>query len=528
MADRVTGLLLLAGLCVGLAWLSCLPPWEGFDETAHWSYVQQMADTGRAPVYGTDRISADVDAYRGPMRYGETPPFEVTGRPTYRDAARRGGPADLGGPTVFRQGRSLNWQSQHPPLYYIVMTAPYRMAHGLGWVGHLFVLRLASFLLAFAGLAIGVVATAAHARSLPGGRGAWVGPIMAAWPFLFPQFVPEFARLGNDSLCLLLASVVWALLLDIFRDRRPWAAAVLLGLALGLGLLTKAFFLPISAGVGLVLLARAGASRRRADLAQAAVAGVLALALGGGWYLARQAATGSLIGADEFIRLNALHGGGAAAVSPPEILRGLAAIPATFLWAGSWSLARLPEACLLAPALTLGLVLFDYGRSLPPLSLRPGREDILAWAPVALAAPLAAGLLYHVYAWAAGAAAVTPGWYFHILAAPLGFAVALGWRRPRVLAATVGATAVYTLVSWAAQASMYGGCAAKLGADKHYSLAGARCLVDIPALGALGWPLAGAGWLAAGLVLAGAAAVLALSSVRPGPEDGDGLIPLGL
>jgi hypothetical protein len=44
---------LLAGaLLIGLAQILVLPPWEGFDETAHYSYVQQLAETGRWPRFG--------------------------------------------------------------------------------------------------------------------------------------------------------------------------------------------------------------------------------------------------------------------------------------------------------------------------------------------------------------------------------------------------------------------------------------------------------------------------------------------
>jgi hypothetical protein len=294
---------------------------------------------------------------------------------------------------------------------------------------------------------------------------------------------------------------------------------------LGFGLLTKAFFLPISAGVGVVLVARYAASRRILDLGQAAASGLLALAIGGGWYLSKHAETGSMIGADEFIKLKAMHGG--SGFSVPQFIRGLAAIPGTFLWAGTWSLARLPEVILLVPLTTLVAVCIGYGRAMPRLSPGLRRDDIVAWAPVALAAPLAAGLLYHVYAWVAGAAAVTPGWYFHILAAPLGFAVALGWTRPRLLAATTGATVLVTSASWACQVSMYGGCAAKLGADKHYSMSGATCAVNINALAGVGNPLVGAMCLVAGLTSACAAVWIILSRDKSATDAADdGLAPL--
>jgi hypothetical protein len=115
----------------------------------------------------------------------------------------------------------------------------------------------------------------------------------------------------------------------------------------------------------------------------------------------------------------------------------------------------------------------------------------------------------------AGASAVTPGWYFHILAAPLGLAVAIGWRRPRVLAALAAVTAAFTALAWAMQLSMFSGCAAKLGSDKHYNFGGARCFIDPHAFAALGHPALGTTALTLGVLSGLAAAGLALRAFRP-------------
>ena len=55
------------------------------------------------------------------------------------------------------------------------------------------------------------------------------------------------ARLGNDTLSLLFAGMAWHFVLRLLAKPRR-GKAVLLGVALSLGLLTKSFFLPISAG----------------------------------------------------------------------------------------------------------------------------------------------------------------------------------------------------------------------------------------------------------------------------------------
>jgi hypothetical protein len=271
-----------------------------------------------------------------------------------------------------------------------------------------------------------------------------------------------------------------------------------------------------------MLLARAILSRRPADFGQAVLAGLIALAIGGWWYGLKRLETGSFTGSDEFIRLN--HGGAMAQLadgfSAAELVRGLGQIIATFVWAGTWSLARLPEILLIPPIALLGLCLVDYLRTLvralrdlrPRSQLGPG---LIAFAPLALAVPMAAGLIYHVFVWMAGASAATPGWYFHILAAPLGLAVAIGWRRPLLLGALAALTGLYTLVAWSFQLSMFSGCAAKLGENKHYNLHDAGCFIDPRALVALGHPTLGALSLGLGLTLLALAFALCARAFAP-------------
>ena len=51
--------LLLASLLIGLAHIAGLPPFEGFDEVAHYSYIEQIAKTGTLPRAG-DKLRQDA------------------------------------------------------------------------------------------------------------------------------------------------------------------------------------------------------------------------------------------------------------------------------------------------------------------------------------------------------------------------------------------------------------------------------------------------------------------------------------
>ena len=57
-------ILLLAGsFLLGASYIAILPIWEGFDETAHFSYIQQVADSKKLPLDGKDPISTDIEKY---------------------------------------------------------------------------------------------------------------------------------------------------------------------------------------------------------------------------------------------------------------------------------------------------------------------------------------------------------------------------------------------------------------------------------------------------------------------------------
>jgi hypothetical protein len=130
-----------------------------------------------------------------------------------------------------------------------------------------------------------------------------------------------------------------------------------------------------------------------------------------------------------------------------------------------------------------------------------------------LVGPLVLSLCYHVVAYLAltGSGASTPGYYLHILAAPMAFAVSLGWRKGIVLPALWLYTALFTLGLWALEASMFSGCAAKLKVDPHFSFKGATCLVDVKQLAVLGHP----GVAAAALGVAAVLVIAVVAQWRP-------------
>jgi hypothetical protein len=515
MRRRGFSLLFAAILLAGAAQLLVLPPFEGFDETAHYSYIREIADTHLVPIFGRSTIATIVAEYHrlGPMPYTTVPPFNQNGGWTYETFAANSAAQILyreryraaGHPERrYQPASELNWEAQHPPLYYALLAPIMRATDGLSFNAQFFVLRLVSYLLAAFGLVVGL---SASLRFFPNDtisrRALMAGALL--YPFLVPMFLPEFGRLGNDSLCMFLVGVTWAALLAVIAERRGARAPLVLGVVLGLGLLTKAFFLPIGTGVFLYLMYRSMVVRNnptlaRARLREALTVAAIALVSAGWWYAYKFLAFNSITGGAELINLDA-QGGLLPNLQQKFAIRyfarGVIALLASGYYTGTWSLTRLPE-LLYGPGLLLLAVIAV--RSYRQLRRVPISEP--EWGPLWMAAPVIGGFLYFILARIAlsGSANNLGGWYFNVLAPVFAVLIGLGLHRPlagrtagwiaRLLAAY--ALAFFVAGQWA-QTTLYAGCAIKTAESKYYVFPdSAFCLTRLPALATnlsvVGWP----------------------------------------
>lgn len=515
-------LYLAALLFLGIGYIALVPPYEGFDENAHFSSLRQIADTGTIPVYGQSFFPADVAGYKGPVPFGSLePPFdkdlvyskffaEPQNYTKFQELYRT--PRQ---PITFEPSQTPNWQAQHPPLYYLLLAPFTRLTEGLSFTSQFFLLRLLSYFLALAGVMFGLRA-GQEAVSRPDDPDFLNG--YAAYPVIFPMMFPEFARLGNDSLCLFLAGLVALFLTRYLQAPHKTGPAVALGITLGLGLLTKAFFIPMTVAVlGFLILRQLRAQQGKVEpvgrwRTLLLIAGV-ALLLGGGWYAYKYIVYHDIIGGNDAIHL-ADKGGFVANMqehfSLLALARGVVVTLVTWSWTGTWSLARLP-AILHLPllAFTLGVL----GVYVATIRKRPATDA--AWFPIWLMAIFGAGLFYHILiSLAINGNGNTPGYYLHVLlpwmAPALGMGLAPLLKGPRIRWLCYGFmiyAVLFHLVQLWAQFTLYTGCAVK-GDTKHYVFTGhAFCMDQLGAmvhnLAIIGWPLfAGAGFSVGFLLLA--------------------------
>lgn len=78
-------LVLFVALLMGLAQIFWMPPFEGFDESAHYSSIVQIAETRNIPRLGSARLAVEVEHYQtiGPRPYASHKPYADNGGLTY-------------------------------------------------------------------------------------------------------------------------------------------------------------------------------------------------------------------------------------------------------------------------------------------------------------------------------------------------------------------------------------------------------------------------------------------------------------
>ena len=529
---RAVFLLLAANLALGIGYIAILPPWEGFDETAHYSSLQQIADTKTIPKYGSARISRDVETYSeyAPIPYSGHLPVEQNGGFTYKSffesntgIIQRGSNyinSDPITPRNFIKGEKFNWQSQHPPLYYLIVAPVYLVTKNLSWLKQLFVLRLLSYFFAWSALAVGAFTCLPELKgsvdrdgySLP----VWVLTGLGFWPLIFPSWFSDMARIGNDSLCALLISLIWLVLLK-FKNDAPAKLYIILGILFGIGCLIKAFFIPIIAGLFVYLFLyrwkKEGRAGIKSNLLYLLLTLSIAAIISGWWYFMNWYNYGVILGSDEMIRLKTAGGLLTNLFKNFSLLawlRGNAAAITTFAWAGTWSFARPPYLFLVLMTLT---VLFAAGIYL--YAVHHYNLIRFEWLPAWFTLPVIAGFGYHILIRIAliGEGRGTGGYYLHILVVPLIFALGIGLKniwKIKAIRISGMILAVYAIIFstilFFCQIWLYTGIMHIAGNRKFYQLSdGFDSLFNIPEilsrLDVIGFPYLSLLFLISGLIL---------------------------
>ena len=261
---------LLAGLvlCRGLVYLCVMPPFEGWDEYQHVGYVEHVRATGQTPIlwqtkYPPGLLRRVVEFPQCRFALDQIGRLGAVGYAEYWTSGAGGLRGDPGSVALY--------QAQHGPTFYR-LAAPLFAA--LGGAGNLRAavggLRLANVLMIAAAV---WVAAGALARLMRSERdAALVGLLVAAHPL----FLINGARVANDALGILLATLAIAAALRLGEGRRLLARSLLVGGLVGLAIAAKAVHYGLVPFVGvcwlLMVAANRGMPKGRAALAAIALA----------------------------------------------------------------------------------------------------------------------------------------------------------------------------------------------------------------------------------------------------------------
>jgi len=253
---RRLGLVCLVFLLSQISALAVTPIGEGMDVYGHLAYIDFYAAQGRAPR--PDELS--MAAWIAPLRQNLPGPDFSTNGERYRRWADSGPEeqqriADHLGATIETDSYvQTNYQSQHPPLYYAVLSPIYRLFKPMLPIGaQLYVLGLVSVciaMLAFPGLYMTLRLYLDETSSL-------IALLALAW---FPNFLPFLGRITNDALAFPL--MAWAIYFCLrCRDSQPRRHILIAGLLITVAGFTKTYALTLWPLY--VACAFAGEERRR-------------------------------------------------------------------------------------------------------------------------------------------------------------------------------------------------------------------------------------------------------------------------
>ena len=479
---KFSTLYLLGLFLIGLAYILIIPAFEGFDETAHFSSVRQIAFTHTIPIYEKSFIDQKIASYSGPVPYGTGElPFDKN--LTYKkffssqelvDNYKNQNTGNSEGDN-FTASNQPNWQSQHPPLYYFLMSPVVKLTENFPLSSQVFIIRIVSYVLVILGVALGLGAVfkGNMISELPQALiGFWI------YPIILPMFFIEFARIGNDSLCIFIVGLLCYQISS--KPFHQWTRfrSIGIGVTLGLGLLTKAFFLPITAAFGIFYMTQLFLEYKKSKSATKEFINLLIIFLtlflvGGGWYIYKYITFGSITGSDDAIQI-AYKGGIFVGVlehfSFEGLGRGMFFWFPTYSWGGTWSIVRLPMTIQIPALLIAAIIFIFFGRKL----LKQPLTSYL-WLPPLVFAFFYFGFFWHtLVTMALGVAVASPGWYLHILMPWMAIAIGVGFfdilksKMGKLLGILMLSYGIfYQLVGLWFSITLFAGCSTK-GANKYF------------------------------------------------------------
>ncbi len=364
-------------LCLvhGVWWICSTPLWEGFDEAYHYGYIQTLAETGKLPALGATYLSKEVTWSRANAPIGTSVGDSANGAQSayasywnadpqirmQKQRALRSIPAEYRSIPAAEDDSAQNYEAQHAPLFYFLGAMVYRASSTSDLLTRVFLLRLLSLL--FGSLTVFFAfAAARHVFESPAETARI--PLLVS---LLPMFQYTIARISNDGLAVLLFCALILSALRYFRTSTSTKQAVWIGVVLGLGLLTKAYFLAaIPALILVFLFARSSAEGTSAarSLGHMLIVFLLASAISGWWYLRNYTFYGNLAGLQDLPSSSVGLFEGLRQIPRVPWLKSIHWFVREHIWTGNSSALSLPRLAYVAGYLIILLSILGILRDL--------------------------------------------------------------------------------------------------------------------------------------------------------------------
>ena len=380
-----------------------MPLGEGFDELWHFDYIQRVAELGKPPESHATHLSSEALQFLRlhPVAWAVHKSFPAM--PSYEEYWR-GDPEKrqlldeqlsrlrfAGHYREIPDDTSWQYESHQPPLYYYLSAPMFSLfSSRLSFVHTFTAMRLFSVLLASLTVPALFFLARAALKDSSGAANA------VALLVLFPGLYPSVTRVSNDALVLPLACWTLFCLVRFLEKSTPSRLFALQALLIA-GLWTKAFFIPIVAGVILTLI-YAGHFRAAAIVVAFSM-------LGAPWYIHNFIQSHTITGLPEEIDGRTSTITVAQALSKLNWLNLFRVLRSSHIWTGNWSFlsVRVWMYQVVSVVYFLGIVGLLRGR------LKNSRGIVAVGICYSV---FLAGLVYHaIIIFRSGGPSITEGWY---------------------------------------------------------------------------------------------------------------------
>ena len=408
------------------------PPFENFDEAAHFSAIKQIAYENKIVKKKDSFVDKNIQNYKqiGPGPYGSgIPPFDKGehGIVYYKFFNSLEKKEDfiktLNSPPLksYEKGEDKNHQyTQHPFLFYLILSLPFKFLENFNLLDQILILRFICYLISLIGIGLGIKAILNLCKNkndlLLKKSNIILG--LTFYPLIFPGFFIEFARIGNDSLCVMLIGLFLYIYSNLENKTKISNDLFYLGIILALGLLTKAFFIPFSFASFFFLIFiffKKNFSVKKIFINIIIFLSPIIVVI---FYYYID----SFLSANNLIGVNIINQMSEKNVRIFDVflidnflkifIRGILTIPVTFIWSGTASLVHINYFLYLIPILIILFIIYMVF-----VNLKEFRSSHFFYFSIFVLSIFFIGLiihsLLHFITWKDNAN--SPGWYLHML-----------------------------------------------------------------------------------------------------------------